>query len=52
MTAVNGEALTGTDQIFRAKDGLKVGDTIRFTFWRDGKSFDLDIALIDYNDAY
>ncbi len=52
MTAVNGEALTGTDQIFQAKDGLKVGDTIRFTFWRDGESFDLDIALIDYNDAY
>ena len=52
MTAVNGEALTDTDQIFQAKDGLKVGDTIRFTFWRDGESFDLDIALIDYNDAY
>ena len=52
MTAVNGEALPDTDQIFQAKDGLKVGDTIRFTFWRDGESFDLDIALIDYNDAY
>jgi serine protease Do len=52
MTAMNGEALYSTDQIFLAKSELKVGDTIRFTFWRDGETFDLDIALVDYNDVY
>ncbi len=52
MTAINGEPLNSTDQIFTAKSALKVGDTIHFTFWRDGKSFDLDIALVDYNDVY
>ena len=52
MTAINGEPLISTDQIFNAKSALKVGDTIRFTFWRDGESFDLDIALVDYADVY
>ena len=52
MTAINGEPLYSTDQIFTVKSALKVGDKIRFTFWRDGESFDLDIALVDYNDVY
>lgn len=52
ITALDGEALQGTDQIFEAKSALHVGDTLHFTFWRDGKTFDLDIALVDYNDVY
>jgi S1-C subfamily serine protease len=52
ITAMNGEPLWSTDQIYEAKNALKVGDTINFTFWRNGKSFDLDIALVDYNDVY
>ena len=52
ITALDGEALQSTDQIFEAKSALHVGDTLHFTFWRDGRTFDLDIALVDYNDVY
>lgn len=52
MISLDGEALQSTDQIFNAKAGLSVGDTMHFTFWRDGRTFDLDIALVDYNDVY
>ena len=52
MTSLDGEALQNTDQIFNAKAGLSVGDTMHFTFWRDGRTFELDIALVDYNDVY
>ena len=52
ITSLDGEALQSTDQIFDAKSGLSVGDTMHFTFWRDGRTFELDIALVDYNDVY
>ena len=52
MTSLDGEALQNTDQIFNAKAGLSVGDTMHFTFWRDGRTFELDIALVDFNDVY
>ena len=52
ITALDGEALQSSNQIFEAKSALHVGDTMHFTFWRDGKTFDLDIALVDYNDVY
>ncbi|MDO4990559.1 MAG: trypsin-like peptidase domain-containing protein [Eubacteriales bacterium] len=52
LTALNGEALLSTDQIYEAKSDLHVGDTLHFTVWRDGETFDLDIALVDYNDVY
>ena len=52
LTALNGEALLSTDQIYEAKSDLRVGDTLHFTVWRDGETFDLDIALVDYNDVY
>ena len=52
ITSLDGKALQSTDQIFNAKAGLSVGDTMHFTFWRDGRTFELDIALVDYNDVY
>ena len=33
-----------------AKDGLKVGDTVTLTIYRDGKTFDVDVKLVDTND--
>ncbi len=52
LTALNGEALTSTDQVYEAKSALRVGDTLHFTVWRDGKTFELDVALVDFNDIY
>ena len=52
ITAVNGEPARSTDDILKVRDGLSVGDTIRFSIWRDGESFDADVAMVEYNDVY
>ena len=52
ITAVNGEPAGTSDDILRVRDELGVGDTITFTIWRDGKSFDKDVELADYSDIY
>ena len=52
ITAVNGEPAKTSDDILRVRDSLSVGDTITFTIWRDGKSFDKDVALADYSEIY
>lgn len=52
ITAVNGSPARTSDDILRVRDGLSVGDTITFTIWRDGESFDVDVALMERNDIY
>lgn len=52
ITKVNGEEARTTADVAEAKAALKVGDTITFTVWRDGKTFDVDVKLMDSNDVY
>ena len=33
-----------------AKEGLKIGDSIEFTVWRDGKTFTANVKLMDASD--
>jgi len=41
-----------TEDIVAAKESLGIGDTMTFTIWREGESFDVDVALVEYNDVY
>ncbi len=52
ITAVNGEPAKTSNDVTRVRDQLAVGDTITFTIWRDGESFDKDVALSDYSAIY
>ena len=52
ITAVNGEPARTTDDILKVRNGLQIGDTIRFTVWREGESFDVDVAMMEMNDVY
>ena len=52
ITAVNGEPVTKTQDILDVKNALNVGDTITFTVWREGETFDVDVVLVDNNDIY
>ena len=52
ITAVNHEPAKTSDDILKVRNGLKVGDTINFTIWRDGETFDVDVALVEHNDIY
>lgn len=50
ITAVNGDPAVVTNDILTVKNTLNVGDTITFTIWRDGETFDVDVTLVDEND--
>lgn len=52
VTHCNGEAVDSSDDIVSVKNSLIVGDTMTFTIWRDGESFDVDVTLVDTNDIY
>lgn len=50
ITHVNGEEVHENTDVTAVKDSLAVGDSIDFTVWRDGKSFDVTVKLMDAND--
>lgn len=50
ITAVNGEPVFVTDDIVKVKNSLAVGDSMNFTIWREGKSFNVEVVLMDMND--
>ena len=52
ITAVNGEPAKSSEDILKVRNGLDIGDTIKFTIWRDGETFDVDVALVEYNNIY
>ena len=44
---VNGADAHQTADVSAAKAELEIGDTINFTVWRDGKTFDVSVKLMD-----
>jgi serine protease Do len=52
LTAVNGKTVSATKDVSDIKDSSKVGDTLKLTIWRDGKTFDVDVKLVESSDIY
>lgn len=52
LTAVDGKPVSATEEVAGIKNAMNVGDSLRFTIWRDGESFDVDVRLVDTNDVY
>ena len=52
LVAVNGETVATTYDVNAIKDGMHVGDPLTLTLYRDGKTFDVTITLVDTNDIY
>jgi len=52
LLKANGKELHSNADLADIKAGLKIGDTITFTVWRDGKTFDVSVKLMDANDIY
>lgn len=50
ITGVNGKDITGMSEINEVKNDLSAGDTITLTIYRDGKTQDIKITLIDEAD--
>lgn len=52
ITAVNGQEVRTTSDMAAIKAECSVGDTLRLTIWRDGRTFDVDILLMDATEVY
>ena len=52
MVAVNGEPARTSADILNAKNERVVGDTLTFTIWREGETFEVEVELVDFNDIY
>lgn len=52
IVKVNGVDAHATSDIAEAKAKLSVGDTIDFTIWRSGETFDVSVKIMDAADIY
>ena len=50
ITAVNGRPITTVAQVNHIKEDMKVGDSLTLSVYREGKSFDMEILLVDKAD--
>ena len=41
-----------SDDINNIKNTLDVGDSLSFTIWREGKTLEIEVKLMDLNDVY
>lgn len=52
LTAVNGTPVYNTQDVGIIRDGFGVGESITLTVFRDGKTFDVEVELMDVNELY
>ena len=52
LTAIDGQHVSVTEEVAGIKNAMNVGDSLCFTIWRDGETFDVDVRLVDTNDVY
>lgn len=50
ITAANGAVVETTQDLLRAKEGLKVGDTLTLTIWKDGRERKVSVRLMGKNE--
>lgn len=50
ITAANGAAVETTQDLLKAKEGLKVGDTLTLTVWKDGRERKVSVRLMGKNE--
>ncbi len=52
LTQVNHIPVSTTTDVNDIKSQYGVGDTLTFTIWRNGETFEVDVLLMDTNDLY
>ena len=52
LTAVNHIPVTTTTEVNDIKSAYGVGDSLIFTIWRNGETFEVEVLLMDTNDLY
>ena len=52
LLAIDGQSVSTTEEVAAIRDTKGVGDSLRFTIWRQGETFEVDVRLMDTNDIY
>lgn len=52
LLEVNGQIVETTEDVNAIKSPLHVGDTMTFKIWREGKTFEVEVELMDTNQVY
>ena len=52
LLAIDGQSVSTTEEVAAIRDTKGVGDSLRFTIWRQGETFEVDVLLMDTNDVY
>ena len=52
VVKANGQTLSTVDELLDIKNSLDIGDTIVFDIFRDGKTFQVEVELVNMNDLY
>lgn len=52
LIAIDGQSVSSTEEVAAIRDTRSVGDSMRFTIWRQGETFEVDVLLMDTNDVY
>ena len=52
LLAIDGQSVSSTEEVAAIRDTKRVGESMRFTIWRQGETFDVDVRLMDTNDIY
>lgn len=52
LTAVNGASVYTTQDVALIRDSFSVGDTVTLTLFREGRTFDVEVELMDISELY
>ncbi len=52
LLSIDGQSVSTTEEVAAIRDTKGVGDSLRFTIWRQGETFEVDVRLMDTNDIY
>ena len=52
LLAIDGQSVSSTEEVAAIRDTKSVGDSLRFTIWRQGETFEVDVLLMETNDIY
>lgn len=52
LTHINGQKVLTTEDVLEIRDAHQIGDVLRFTIFRDGKTFDVDVEIYDLGNIY
>ena len=52
ITAADGVPVRTTTELSEMKNAMKVGDTITLSVWREGRTMEITVTLMDTNDVY